>query len=147
MKVYIAAPYAEAVCVRTTVFSMIRDAGLDPIASWAVEADGEKENLLAIDEERARARWKRNRWELVAADALLVVARDGSGGEMFAETELARAMTLPIFWTGRLTLSAFQPEVRVRAPGHNDGIAIAIRHIADYARRSAANVVPIEPKL
>jgi hypothetical protein len=50
--------------------------------------------------------------DLMSSDALLVLARDGAGGEMFAEVALARMVGMPIHWVGdRFILSAFRAGV------------------------------------
>jgi len=144
VKVYIAAPYGEAIFVRTEVFSMLRAAGLEPVATWAVEANGEQENLLTISREILRSRWIRNRSDLTRSDAVLVIARDGCGGEMFAEIEQARFAALSIYWCGRLTLSAFDVHVRVRESATIDGIARAVGAVRAYAMSLGQNVVPIK---
>ena len=116
MKVYIAAPYGEAVYVRTEVFALLRGAGLEPVATWALESEGGPEDLLGLGQEINRSRWIRNRTELLGAGAVLVVSRASQGGEMFAEIEAARFAGIPIFWTGRFTLSAFDEMVAYRTP-------------------------------
>ena len=142
MKVYIAAPYAEAVFVRKEVFALLRGAGLEPVATWAIEADGLPENLFALGKDIARSRWIRNRTELLNADAVLVIARQDQGGEMFAEIEAARFARMPIFWTGRHTLSAFDRSVCYRtASTALEGLSGAIEAAADMLHALGPNVL------
>src|SRR5205085_2010907 len=54
---------------------------------------------------------ERNDADLRSSDIVLVVARDGVGGEMFAEASMAIAIGKTVLWCGRRILSAFRPGV------------------------------------
>ena len=49
--------------------------------------------------------------DVAAANLVIVLARPGAGGEMFAECRYALTMRKPVYWTGRLTLSAWREGV------------------------------------
>lgn len=143
MKVYVAAPYPRALFIRETVHPALRAAGFVPTSIWAEEAipeTGPDGTLIVRDAcasmglEATRQAWKTNRRSLAQSDVMLVCAFENEGGEMFAEVEQARFMPMPIYWTGRLTLSAFDVHVRVREVGSIQGITRAIQMMRSYAQ-------------
>lgn len=127
MKVYIAAPYADAALVRI-VKGKLEDLGAEVLASWAVEAVG-PEDLEAMGAAARRAAIDKNDRELQAADVLLVLAREGSGGAMFGEARLAIECGALVIWAGRRTLDAYRESV-LRVADANEGAQVVAELVA-----------------
>lgn len=118
--VYVAAPYADAEQVRA-LHRRMRVMGLQPTSSWAEAADG-PESFTNKLPEVLRDFALANDAELLRSSAVLVLARDGVGGEMFAEARLALDNDIPVFWVGRRTLSAWREGV-VLCEDVDDGLS------------------------
>jgi len=111
-KVYVAAPYADASLVRM-IHEKLKTQDIGFTSSWAEEAKG-AENFAAFSPERLREHAEANDGDVREANALLALARDGAGGEMFAEARIALEWGIPVVWVGRRILSAWR-----------DGVALA----------------------
>ncbi len=109
MKVYVAAPYADAEQVRI-LHERMRAFGLKPTSAWAEQADGAEDFSLFTPADLRRFALK-NDADLSSSDCVLVLSRVGAGGEMFAEARLALVEGLPVYWVGRRTLSAWREGV------------------------------------
>lgn len=109
--VYVAAPYADAPLVRE-VHQLLSDAGITPTSTWAKDATPGPENQSAFTPEQLRAFAENNDADVLRADAVLVLAREGAGGEMFAEVARAQLWGKAVFWVGRRTLSAWRAGVQ-----------------------------------
>ena len=108
--VYVAAPYADAPAVRA-LHEKLRSAGLQPVSRWAVGADG-PEALEELPVSSVRAIAGQNDRDLLSAHFMIALARDGAGGEMFAEARLAIDTGIPIVWVGkRRPLTAYREGV------------------------------------
>ena len=125
MLVYVAAPYADAAVARN-VHELLRLHGLDVTSRWAEAARGLEP---CLGEAAMRDRAAANDRDVLRADAMLVLSRDGAGGEMFAEARLAIERGKPIFWVGRPILSAYRLGV-VRCATVGEAIALIGRAIA-----------------
>lgn len=111
MNVYVAAPYADAPVVRA-LHAALAAQRLKPTSTWADKAVGTDLAARAdVDLDEARATLAQNDADLASADAVLVLARPGVGGEMFAEIRWAIGAGIPVIWVGRRILSAFRPGV------------------------------------
>lgn len=112
IRVYVAAPFDDGPRLATTVIPEMIYAGLIPLASWIDDAvSGKTDQALTVA--AAQAALHVNDFELLSSDAILVIARDGVGGEMFCEVGRAIVQRLPIFWVGRRVLSSWRPGVTV----------------------------------
>lgn len=109
MKVYVAAPYADAERVRD-VHDYLRHQGHSPTSRWA-EAATDAEDFSKFRPEELSDFAAQNDGDVRAADAVLVLARSGAGGEMFAEARIAIEWGKRVLWVGRRTLSAWRPGV------------------------------------
>jgi len=132
LRCYVAAPYLDGTLVREQVHPRLAALGIEPTSSWCADAIG-AEDFAAYGAGQLRAIAATNDADLARADVVLVIAREGAGGEMFAEARLALVMRKPVVWTGRLILSAWRRGV-VRV----DSVAAALRVLARYARRRRA---------
>lgn len=106
IKVYVAAPYGRREYVRI-VHDWLMEAGLEPCSSWAYSELPEDFSDAAVIE----AAIEENDMALEEAEAVLVLAFDGEGGEMFAEVARAIDDDVPVFWVGRRILSAYREGV------------------------------------
>lgn len=106
-RVYVAAPYADSVFVRS-VHKVLRAEAFEPTSRWAETASA-VEPLLTDEAMRAAA--LANDDDLYRSHAVLVLAREGTGGEMFAEARIAIATGIPVVWAGRRILSAYRAGV------------------------------------
>ena len=108
-RVYVAAPFEDAhrVC---EIHERLRQFGIEPTSDWAVGAYG-PEALHEHSADRLRGFALGNDVSIRRADAILVLARAGVGGEMFAEARYAWDLRKPIVWVGRRTLSAYREGV------------------------------------
>jgi hypothetical protein len=97
-RVYVAAPYADASGVRR-VHALLRYLRLEPTSSWAEEAEG-PEALDRLPLELVREIADRNDAALASSSAVLVLAREGAGREMFAEIRFALERRIPVVWVG-----------------------------------------------
>lgn len=127
MNVYVAAPYADA-ALACALHERLAWAGFTPTSAWAENANGpEALDTLSTDEVRRMAR--DNDDAVHRAHVVIVLARDGAGGEMFAEARLALEYETPVIWVGtRRPLSAYRPGVlRV------DTVEQALERLLDFA--------------
>ncbi len=106
MRVYVAAPYIDAPLVRDVHGRMLA-LGIAPSSSWATAARGDE----SFDEDVKRRAIVQNDNDVASSDAMLVLARDGAGGEMFCEARYALVLGQPIYWVGRRILSAWRDGV------------------------------------
>lgn len=106
LRVYVAAPFADAHVVRD-VHERLLSLGMLPTSTWATTANGE-EDFSAYTPERLRDFALANDADVRRSHALLVMARAGAGGEMFSEIRIALEWGKPVFWVGRRTLSAYR---------------------------------------
>lgn len=112
LRVYVAAPFDDGPRLSTTVIPDMIYAGLIPLASWIDDAlSGKTDKGLTIAS--AQAALHVNDFELTGSDAVLVVARDGVGGEMFCEAARAILLSIPVFWVGRRVLSSYRQGVTI----------------------------------
>lgn len=109
-RVYVCAPFEDAGHVREHVHERLRTFGLEPSSRWAETARG-AEDFAAFTPYALRAIAEANDLDLGNSQAALVLAREGTGGEMFAEARLALVMGIPVVWVGRRTLSAWRDGV------------------------------------
>jgi hypothetical protein len=105
-RIYVCAPFDDRVYVRS-VHAQLVESGLKPMSTWANASEDENWS----DEEAVRLATFENTSQMATSDAMLVIARPGAGGEMFAEIARAQTWGKPIFWVGRRILSAFRPGV------------------------------------
>lgn len=105
-RIYVCAPFDDRVYVRS-VHALLVESELRPMSTWANA--NEDENWE--DEEAVRLASLENVSQMATSDAMLVIARPGAGGEMYAEVARAITWGKPIFWVGRRILSAFRPGV------------------------------------
>lgn len=128
MKIFVAAPYADAAFVRDVVHPRLAAFGLEPVSRWADNARG-PEDFSRHSPEVLRAEAERNDADIMRCEALLLIARHGAGGESFAEARIALAWGRPVVWCGqRLTLSAWRAGV-TRVSDLDDAVAalLAVR--------------------
>ena len=109
LSVYCAAPYEDAQLVRQ-VHGRLRLMGATVTSRWAEEAIG-AEDFAKFTPSVLQAIAEANDADVAAANLVIVLARPGAGGEMFAECRYALTMRKPVYWTGRLTLSAWREGV------------------------------------
>jgi hypothetical protein len=131
-RVYVAAPYIDAPLVRE-LHDRLRALGCVCTSAWAEVANGE-EHLEALTANERASLIAANDTAVATADVVIVLARHGAGGEMFAEARLAELLEIPILWVGeRRTLGAYREGVRRVA-----AIDMALEHIlAGWPRRNA----------
>jgi transcriptional regulator with XRE-family HTH domain len=138
--VYVAAPYADAPAVRT-LHAELRRAGLLPVSRWAVGADG-PEALDALPVSAVRALARQNDRDLLSAHMVIALARDGAGGEMFAEVRLALDSGIPVLWVGtRRPLTAYREGV-ARVLATSDAVGLAQSFAELISRPSRMSVKP-----
>lgn len=123
MNVYVAAPFEDAGIVRM-VHERFASLGLTPTAKWADHADG-KEDFARFEPARLRAFAHQNDKDLRDSDVVLVIARAGAGGEMFAEARLAIEWGKAVVWVGRRILSAWRHGV-VSADSIDDAVDLLV---------------------
>lgn len=103
-KIYVAAPWECAPMVRD-VHTILYDRGFEPTSTWCEHGSGASEGPLNADV--ALAAMMANCAAIRASDAMVVIRRIATGGEMFVEFEKARRQGLPVFWVGKPILSTF----------------------------------------
>lgn len=108
-RVYVAAPFADAKVVRELHWQL-RTAGAVPTSSWASGAH-DTEDFASYTVPELQAFAAKNDRDLRTSDAVIVLARVGAGGEMFAEARMAILLGIPVYWVGRRTLSAWRAGV------------------------------------
>lgn len=108
--VYVAAPFADAAFVREHVHERLRAIGCTPTSSWVDTAAG-PENFARYLPAELRRNAEHNDRNLRGSDVVLVVAREGAGGETFAEARIAIEWGKPVVWCGRRILSAWRAGV------------------------------------
>ena len=130
---YVAAPYIDAGRV-LDVHERLVDLGIQPTSTWARTADG-PEDLSRVTEDGLRLIARANDSDLRGSHVVLVLARDGAGGEMFAEARIALEWGRPVVWVGRRILSAYRDGV-VRVEDIDDALVVLARirdrHIEGY---------------
>ncbi len=110
VNLYVATAFRNAAEARK-VHARVARWGVTPVSSWAVNAHG-PEDLSALSRKSVQALAHLNDHDLLSAHLVLVIAREGEGGEVFAETRLALAHRIPVLWTGeRRILSAYREGV------------------------------------
>lgn len=132
-RVYVAAPYADAAFVREGIHPPLRARGLACTSTWAETARG-AEDFSAMAPEALRSAAVGNDRDVVASDVVLLLAREGAGGECFAEARLALAMRIPVVWHGRRTLSAWRDGVHLVDSGADYTAAL---ELVDYVAHQA----------
>lgn len=143
--VYVAAPYEDAAFVRDVVHESLRHRGYVVTSTWAESATG-PENFARFSPEQLRRACATNDCDVMVANVVLVLARHGAGGEMFAEARYALTLGRPLVWCGHLRLSAWREGV-VRC-SDLDAAYYALACIDDAMRRGVrhaedlANSVP-----
>ncbi len=129
---YVAGPYADAPRVRQ-LHAELRALGIRPVSRWAEEATG-PEALEELSLSAVRAIARRNDDDLLNAHFAIVLARDGAGGEMFAEVRLALDSGIPVVWVGkRRPLTAYREGV-VRVASVFDALSFA-QSVAELVTR------------
>jgi hypothetical protein len=124
VRVYVAAPYTDAEEVRA-IHAHLRMIGCSPTSQWASQALGPEDFSLMTPDQIADIAHANDR-DVLSSQMVLVVARAGAGGEMFAEARFASYHRIPIVWVGRLTLSAWRKGVTRCVD-----VVAALRHIAE----------------
>lgn len=130
ISVYVAAPFVDSPLVRE-VHERLVLIGARPTSSWAEQAQGPEDFTITVVDVLRDAAAANDR-DLRASDVCLVLAREGVGGEMFAESRMAIAWQKAVVWVGRRTLSAWRRGV-VRADDLDDAIAIVAEMAEPYA--------------
>lgn len=133
--VYVAAPYEDGPFVRT-VHDRLVSIGVRPTSRWAYNTDGSIEQIARFAPGELRRRAHENDADMRGSDLVLVLARHGGGGEMFAEARLALEWGKAVMWVGqRTTLTAWRSGV-LRFADLNDALvaldAIKDRHAEGY---------------
>lgn len=121
-RVYVCAPFEDAGHVRDVVHPRLLAFGLEPSSRWVEGARG-VENQAAFTPHALRALAEANDLDLGNSHAVLVIARELAGGEMFAEARFALVMGLPVVWIGRRILSAWRDGV-VRVEDLDEAISV-----------------------
>lgn len=122
--VYVASAFVDAPLVRD-VHATLLAWGLGHTSRWAEAASKGVEGYLgdSIMRELAEA----NDRDILRADAFLILAREGVGGEAFAELRYALEHGKPAFYVGeRKILSAYRSGV-VRCDAIADAIGLIAR--------------------
>lgn len=131
--VYVAAPFADGAFVREHVHERLASVGATPTSTW-VHASAGPEDFSRYTIEALREAAARNDADIRRSDVVLALARDGAGGEMFAEVRYALEIGRPVLWVGRRILSAWRVGV-VRCDDLDDALT-ALRSWG--ARRTGA---------
>lgn len=97
--VYVAAPFEDVHVVRD-LHERMHALGLVPTARWVEGVNG-VENQARFTAAELRAFAERNDHDLARSHALIVLARAGGGGEMFAEMTRALILGLRVYYVGR----------------------------------------------
>lgn len=140
MRVYVAAPYEDAMHVRAAHSDLIAR-GMTPTSRWAERAFGLEDRTIDVAE--LRRLLARNHADVDASDAMLVLARDGAGGEMFVEAARAIACGLHVVWRGRTILSSFaEGVIRVASTTSAINELERIARSPDFRRREVPGVLP-----
>lgn len=119
-RIYVAAPYEDAGHVRD-LHKRLRSLGFEPSSRWAESSRG-PEDFTKYTPLQLRAIAEGNDQDVFDSDVMIVLARAGAGGEMFAEARVALGFGIPVVWVGRRTLSAWRLGVH-RVTDIDDGIA------------------------
>lgn len=106
-RVYICAPWVDARRMSAWL-PILASYGLENGSSWIAAAC----SLDGPDPLDAKSIQK-NDEELHLADAVLVISREGAGGEMFCEFTRAIMAGIPVFWVGREILSCRRAGVTI----------------------------------
>ncbi len=129
-RVYVAAPFQDARSV-FEVHESLRELRLEPSSSWvALALVVGAEDFSRFTPERLRELAETNDLDVASSKAMLVLAREGVGGEMFAEARLALMMGIPVVWLGRRTLSAWRLGV-VRAESLDEALALVSKLVVE----------------
>ncbi len=122
--IYVASWYQNAPAVRD-LHDRLLALGVTPTSSWASTARG-AENLTAMSRAELVQIAIQNDRDLGNADAVIAIAGEGVGGEMFAELRLALMLSKPVYYVGqRRILSAYRPGV-VLCADVDEAMAFAI---------------------
>jgi hypothetical protein len=130
MNIYFAAPYDDAPLVQR-LHTRAKTMGLKPMSHWAETAHG-SEQLATMPIERVRSIAWDNDVDLKSSQVVIVLAREGAGGEMFAEARLALTHEIPVIWVGdRRPLTAYRPGV-IRVGGIEEAFVV-LKGLSDAA--------------
>lgn len=103
-RVYVAAPYLVPILAREA-HERLREVGFTPTSTWAARATGPE----CLTDGFALAAIAENDFDLLSSDAVIALAREGAGGEMFCEISRALVERIPVFWVGtRKILSCYR---------------------------------------
>lgn len=139
LHVYVAAPYEDAALVRE-VHAELEKYDIVATSLWADEARG-AEDFSTYTPTQLRAAAESNDEDIDRSHAMIVMARKGAGGEMFAEARYAAHLGMPTFWCGRMTLSAWRWNVvRVENPG---GATLMLRAASGPAASLVVGSAPL----
>lgn len=108
--VYVCAPYADAAFIREAVHPRLTSIGFVPTSRWVDSAAG-PEDFARYLPAQLRAAAEANDRAIRGSDIVLVVSRDGAGGETYAEARFALTLGKPVVWCGRRILSAWRAGV------------------------------------
>jgi hypothetical protein len=126
--IYIAAPFTDAALVRD-IEPRFLPIGAESHSTWAQAANG-PERLESMPLEMIQHIAAANDRDLLSAFAVIVLSRDGAGGEMFAEARLALEYGIPVVWVGRRRpLTAYRPGV-VRVHTVEEAVEIVALFVA-----------------
>lgn len=129
LRCYVAAPYRHAPVVRS-VHRSLRTIGWQPTSEWAESAKGPEE-LEKMPLELVRQIARANDRDVESAHALLALAHEGEGAEMFCELRYAAELGIPVVYAGaRKCLSAYRPGV-LRVDDMLEGLEV----LAEASRR------------
>ena len=111
-RVYVAAPFEDAKKV-LRVHDLLVARGHAPTSDWAEMAVGRQDEAHMrnprLDPYRLQNIADNNDSNIGQSDAMIVMAREGAGGEMFCEIRWALLCALPVYWTGeRRILSTYR---------------------------------------
>lgn len=109
LRIYVAAPMNDKMFVRELHDRLAR-ADFIPTSTWA-NSDRTSNDFDAFTPTELRAQLAKNDSDLRGSDVVLVVAREGVGGEMFAEARMAIDLGKTVIWCGRRILSSFRPYI------------------------------------
>jgi hypothetical protein len=145
VKLYVATAFSNAAEARA-VHALVEPLGITPASLWAADANG-PEDLRDLPRAKVRAIAHHNDRDLLSAHLVLVLAKEGAGGEMFVEVRLALAHRIPVLWVGeRRILSAYREGVLCvdrlgDAMIHLRGFLTLIGHMTAFEKHRAREVL------
>lgn len=142
LHVYVAAPYQDAERVRHLHVDL-GHLNMVPTSRWAEGALG-PEDFTQFTPAQLRGTAEANDTDIARSHAMIVLAREGAGGEMFADARLAACFDIPTFWCGRLTLSAWRSNV-VRSGTPGKAMALLVRALEDDSVHAALTQTTFQP--